>query len=50
MNAFVTHFSTLKSRQNGYHLADDIGKCIFLNEDRYILIKLALPLIPWGPY
>ena len=28
-----SHFNTLRLRQNGRHLPDDIFKCIFLNEN-----------------
>ena len=35
--------------QNGRHLADDIFKCIFLNENLLILIKISLKFIPNGP-
>ena len=36
--------------QNGRHFADDIFKCIFLNEDVWILIKISLKFIPNGPF
>ena len=32
----------MKLRQNGRHLADDILKCIFLNENLWILNKIWL--------
>ena len=32
--------NTLKPRQNGRHFADDIFKCIFLDENVWIPIKL----------
>ena len=41
--------STLKPRQNGRHIADDIFKCIFLNENAFILIKIFLKFVPKGP-
>ena len=40
---------TLKPRQNGRHFADDIFKCIFLNENVLILIKISLKFVPTGP-
>ena len=30
-------------------LADDIFKCIFLNEKFYVLIKISLKFVPNGP-
>ena len=41
--------NTLKPRQNGRHFADDIFKCIFLNENVWILIEISLKFIPNGP-
>ena len=41
--------NTLRSRQNGRHFADDIFKCIFLNENIWISIKISLKLVPKGP-
>ena len=35
--------------QNGRHFADDIFKCIFVNEKFCILIKISLKFVPWGP-
>ena len=40
--------NTLRLRQNGRHFADDIFKCIFLNENDWILIKIALKFVPHG--
>ena len=39
--------NTLRLRQNGRHLADDIFKCIFLNEMFEIRLKLHWNLFPW---
>ena len=39
-------FNTLRPRQNGRHFADDIFKCIFLNEDIWIAIKISLKFVP----
>ena len=39
-------FNTLKPRQNGRHFPDDIFKCIFLNENVWILIKISLNFVP----
>ena len=35
--------------QNGRHFADDIFRCIFLNENICILIKISLKFVPKGP-
>ena len=34
---------------NGHHFTDDIFKCIFLNENVGIPIKMSLEFIPKGP-
>ena len=36
----------LRPRQNCHHFADDIFKCIFLNEDVCISLKISLKLVP----
>ena len=41
--------NTLRPRQNGRHFADDIYKCIFLNEHVWISIKISLKFVPKGP-
>ena len=43
------HLNTLRSRQNGCHFPDDIFKCIFLNENVRISIKISLKLVPKDP-
>ena len=40
----------LSLRQNDSHFADDILKCIFLNEKVWILIKMSLKIVPQGPF
>ena len=35
--------------QNGHHFADDTFKCIFLNENVRISIKISLKFVPKGP-
>ena len=45
----VTYLNTLRPRQNGHHFADDIFKCIFLNENVWIQIKISLKFVPKGP-
>ena len=41
--------NTLRPRQNGRHFADDIFKCIFLNENIWIPVKISLKFAPQGP-
>ena len=40
--------NTLRPRQNGRHFPDDILKWIFLNENIWISIKIALKFVPSG--
>ena len=40
---------TLRPRQNRRHFADDIFKCILLNENVWIPIKISLKFVPQGP-
>ena len=42
-------FKTLRPRENGRHFADDMFKCIFLNENVWIPIKISLKFVPKGP-
>ena len=44
-----TMFNTLRPRQNGRHFADDILKCIFLNENVWIPNNIPLKFVPKGP-
>ena len=41
--------NTLRPRQNGRHFADNIFKCISLNESDWIPIEISLKLVPKGP-
>ena len=41
--------NTMRLRQKGSHFADDIFKCIFLNENVWISIKVSLKFLPKGP-
>ena len=43
------HINILRLRQYGRHFPDDIFKCIFLNENEWILIKILLKFIPECP-
>ena len=47
-NPELNPVNTLRPRQNGRHFADDISKCIFLNENAWILIKISLKFVPKG--
>ena len=38
--------SSLRPRQNGHHFADDIFKCIFLNKNLGISLKVSLKFVP----
>ena len=49
MFLFEECFNTLRPRQNGRHFADDIFKCIFLNENIWISIQISLKFVPKGP-
>ena len=42
-------FRTLMSRQNGRHFTVDIFKCIFLNENVWISLKITLRFVPKVP-
>ena len=46
---WVDGFNRLRVKQNGHHFADDILKCIFLNENIWIWIKISLKFVPNGP-
>ena len=43
-----TSINTLRPRQNGRHFADDIFKCIFLNENVWIPFQISLKFLPRG--
>ena len=38
--------NTLRPRQNGRRFADDTLKCIFLNENTWISLKISLKFVP----
>ena len=42
-------FNTLRLKQNGRHFTDDIFKCILLNENVLISMKISLKFVPQGP-
>ena len=41
--------NSLRPRQNGHYNADDIFKCIFLNENVWFPTKISLKFVPKGP-
>ena len=47
---YINILNTLRPRQNGRHFADDIFKCIFLNENVWIPIEISLKFVPKGHY
>ena len=50
LNQFsMSRVNTLRPRQNGRHFADDMFKCIFLNENVWIPIEISLTFVPKGP-
>ena len=46
---YYTGFNKLRPGQNSRHFPDDIFKCIFLNENVSILIKISPKFVPKGP-
>ena len=42
-------FNSLRPKQNGRHFADDIFKCIFLNDNIWISINISLKFVSKGP-
>ena len=45
----TARINTLRPRQSGRHFADEIFKCIFLNENVWIPITISLKFVPKGP-
>ena len=45
----IIRINTLRPRQNGRRFPDDIFKCIFLDENVWIPIKISLNIVPTGP-
>ena len=41
--------NTLRPIQNGHHFADDILRCLFLNENVWFSIKISPKFVPKGP-
>ena len=44
-----TNINTLRPRQDGRYFTDDVSKCIFLNENVWISLKVPLKFVPKGP-
>ena len=44
----IPYLNILRPRQNGRHSADDIFKCIFLNENYRVSKNNSLKYVPWG--
>ena len=48
--SFILHvLNTFRPRQNGCHFADGIFKCIYLNKNVWISIKISFKFVPKGP-
>ena len=48
VGSVLCYINTLRPRQNGRHFTDGIFKCIFLNENIWISIKISLKFVPEG--
>ena len=44
----MPNLTALKPRSNDGHCADDIFKCIFLNENVWFSIEVSLEIVPEG--
>ena len=44
----MDRLNSLAPGKNGHHFADDIFRCIFMNEKFWILIKISLKFVPKG--
>ena len=47
--SWAMQLNTLRPRQDGRYFADDVLKCIFLNENMWISLKIPLKFAPKGP-
>ena len=45
---FDAYFKSFPPGQNGRHFADDVFRCIFVNEKFCTLIKISLKFVPKG--
>ena len=48
LTTILVYINTLRPRQDGRYFPDDIFKCIFLNENVLISIKISLKFVPKG--
>ena len=48
-SAHGNFINTLRPRQDGGYLTDDVLKYIFLNENVWISLKIPLKFVPRGP-
>ena len=48
LSSVMCCFNSLRPRQDGRHFPDDIFKCIFLNENVWISIKISLKFVSKG--
>ena len=49
MMTWLLVINTLRPRKHGRHFSDYTSKCIFLNENVIISIKISLKFVPKGP-
>ena len=49
LSCICDNLNTLTPGQDGCHFPDDIFKCIFLNKNVLISIKISLTFVPKGP-
>ena len=49
LHGVFLQLNILRSIQNGHQFAEDILRCIFVNEKYPILIKISLKFVPKGP-
>ena len=47
-SGYGVSFNTLRPRKNDRHFSDDVFKCIFLNENVWISLKISLKFVPKG--
>ena len=47
--SLISSDEVMRRGQNGHHIPDDIFKCIFLNENIWISMKISLKFFPKGP-
>ena len=48
--SILGHFNTLRPRQNGRHFTDDVFKCVFVNENARILLKISVKFVSKVPF